>query len=128
MTGLRDAAARGAFIYGECGGFMLLGEGLVDAEGRRHAMAGLLPVATSFAAPRRHLGYRRVTVLADLPFGAAGSRFRGHEFHYSAQMAGMDAPPLFRAADAEGGDLGPAGARIGPVCGSYLHLIDRADA
>lgn len=126
MAGLRDAAARGAFIYGECGGFMLLGTGLTDAEGRTHAMAGLLPVATSFATPRRHLGYRRVTALADTPLGVAGSHFRGHEFHYSAQVAGVEAPPLFRAADAEGADLGPAGARVGPVCGSYLHLIDRA--
>lgn len=127
MAGLRDAAARGAAVYGECGGFMLLGEGLTDAEGHRHAMAGLLPVATSFAAPSRHLGYRRITALADMPFGVAGSRFRGHEFHYSVQTAGQDAPPLFRAADAEGTDLGAMGARIGNVCGSYLHLIDRAE-
>lgn len=127
MGGLRAAAARGAAVYGECGGFMLLGEGLTDAEGRRHAMAGLLPVATSFATPCRHLGYRRITALADLPFGPAGSRFRGHEFHYSTQIAGEEAPPMFRAADAEGTDLGAMGARIGKVCGSYLHLIDRAE-
>jgi cobyrinic acid a,c-diamide synthase len=126
LAGLHDAASRGAVLYGECGGFMLLGEGLVDADGCRHAMAGLLPVATSFAQPRRHLGYRRIVALTDLPFGPAGRRFRGHEFHYSSQIAGLDAPPLFRAADAEGADLGPAGARIGPVCGSYLHLIDQA--
>lgn len=127
MQGLRDAAARGAFVYGECGGFMLLGEGLVDAEGGHHVMAGLLPVATSFAERRRQLGYRRITALAELPFGAAGSRFRGHEFHYSVQTAGRDAPPLFRIADAEGTDLGPAGVCLGRVAGSYLHLIDRGD-
>ena len=38
------AAARGALIYGECGGFMVLGETLTDREGRGHEMAGLLPV------------------------------------------------------------------------------------
>ena len=46
----------GALIYGECGGFMVLGDYLIDAEGNAHAMAGLLPVSTSFrqsqAAPR----------------------------------------------------------------------------
>src|SRR3546814_15271134 len=74
MAGLRDAAARGAALYGECGGFMLLGAGLTDAEGRPHAMAGLPSVATCFHEPRRHLGYRRITAPADLPSGPAGDR------------------------------------------------------
>ena len=51
-------------VYGECGGYMVLGEGLVDAEGKRHAMAGLLPLETSFAAPVRRLGYRRLEARA----------------------------------------------------------------
>src|SRR5262244_4567411 len=36
-------------VHGECGGYMVLGEGLVDADGAHHAMAGLLGHATSFA-------------------------------------------------------------------------------
>ncbi|MBL8791332.1 MAG: cobyrinate a,c-diamide synthase, partial [Rhizobiales bacterium] len=35
-------------VYGECGGYMVLGDGLTDAAGVRHRMAGLLPVDTSF--------------------------------------------------------------------------------
>ncbi|MBY0430119.1 MAG: cobyrinate a,c-diamide synthase, partial [Rhodospirillales bacterium] len=42
LAGLRAAAARGSPLFGECGGYMVLGEGLVDAQGRRHAHAGLL--------------------------------------------------------------------------------------
>ncbi|CAN0606380.1 unnamed protein product, partial [Ectocarpus sp. 12 AP-2014] len=42
IDGVRSAAARGALIYGECGGYMVLGEGLVDADGTRHPMIGLL--------------------------------------------------------------------------------------
>ncbi|HEX6958729.1 MAG TPA: cobyrinate a,c-diamide synthase [Ferrovibrio sp.] len=125
LQGLRDAAARGAAIYGECGGYMLLGQGLTDADGVPHRMAGLLPVATSFAQRRRHLGYRCIVALADTPLGPAGSRFRGHEFHYSTQSETGAAAPLFRASDAEGNDLGPLGAQAGRVFGSYLHLIDR---
>lgn len=126
LQGLRAAAQRNAAIYGECGGFMLLGRSLTDAEGQDHAMAGLLPVATSFATRKRQLGYRRITALTDSPLGAKGSRFRGHEFHYSMQIGdrGMDTP-LFAAADATGVDLGPTGCRAGSVFGSYLHLIDR---
>lgn len=126
LQGLRAAATRNVAIYGECGGFMLLGRSLTDADGHEHAMAGLLPVATSFHQRRRQLGYRRITALADTPLGARGSRFRGHEFHYSTQIGdAATAPPLFAATDATEADLGTAGCRKGSVFGSYLHLIDR---
>ena len=79
MDGLQQAARRGTAIYGECGGYMTLGEGLIDAEGTRHAMAGLLPVVTSFAERKLHLGYRQGTLLADSPLGKTGGAFRGHD-------------------------------------------------
>ncbi len=123
-SGLADAAARGAAIYGECGGYMALGEGLVDASGARHAMAGLLPVETSFAQRKLHLGYREITTSAPTPLGAEGARFRGHEFHYASETGGAG-DPLFQAADASGRDLGSLGRRQGSVFGSFLHLIDR---
>lgn len=126
LQSLRDAALRQIPIYGECGGFMLLGRSLTDAQGHDHAMAGLLPVATSFAARKRQLGYRRIVALRDSPLGAKGSRFRGHEFHYSTQVGDSgSAAPLFTAKDATGAELGPAGCSQGSVFGSYLHLIDR---
>lgn len=125
LRGLRTAASRGAAIYGECGGFMLLGRSLVDADGHMHAMAGLLPVTTSFQDRKRQLGYRCMVALADSPLGAKGSRFRGHEFHYSVQIDGSDnTMPLFAVTDATGAARGPAGCHDGSVFGSYLHLID----
>src|SRR3981081_4380157 len=68
LGGLRRAAATGAAIYGECGGYMLLGDSLTDADGATHRMAGLLPLATSFAERRLHLGYRSARLMADTPF------------------------------------------------------------
>jgi cobyrinic acid a,c-diamide synthase len=126
IGGLRAAAERGAVVYGECGGFMTLGERLVDRQGESHAMAGLLPIATSFAEPRLHLGYRRIKVLEPSPLGQAGTAFRGHEFHYASVIEPGDAPPLFEITDARRQPLDEAGARSGTVCGSFLHLIDRA--
>ncbi len=122
--GLRGAAEAGAWVYGECGGYMVLGEGLTDADGARHAMAGLLPLETSFAAPRRALGYRAVMQLADTPFAASGAQFRGHEFHYATVTREGDAPPLYRCMDSAGKDLGESGAAVGKVLGSFIHLID----
>jgi cobyrinic acid a,c-diamide synthase len=126
IEGLRAAAHRSAFVYGECGGFMVLGEGLIDRSGQNHAMVGLLPTVTSFAEPRLHLGYRRMRLLVPSPLGQGGTSYRGHEFHYAQLIAAGDAPPLFEVTDARRRSFGQAGAQIASVCGSFLHLIDRA--
>ena len=91
-------------------------------------MAGLLPVTTSFAEPRRHLGYRRLKLLAPSPLGQAGTTFRGHEFHYASlpSQARPRRAPLFEATDARHQPLGLLGARQGAVAGSFMHLIDRS--
>lgn len=125
LMGLVLAARRGARVYGECGGFMVLGEGLEDAEGRQWRMTGLLPLATSFAKRRLHLGYRRVILTAAHPFGPKGAIFRGHEFHYASIQSQGSAAPLFSAQDARGSDLGALGLAAGAVSGSFVHLIDR---
>lgn len=125
LEGLRLAATRGVPVFGECGGYMVLGRGLVDADGARHAMAGLLPVETSFAQRRLHLGYRSVTALGPIPLGPAGAAFRGHEFHFARVLAedGGDRDALFAARDARGTDVGVSGRRAGSVAGSFIHLI-----
>lgn len=126
LDGLRQAARKGTMIYGECGGYMTLGEGLIDADGRRHPMAGLLPVVTSFAERKLQLGYRQGTLLADSPLGKAGGAFRGHEFHYATVVSEGLGESLFEVADAACRNLGRQGRRQGSVAGSFLHLIDRA--
>ncbi len=125
LGGLRRAAARGAVLYGECGGYMVLGRGMEDAQGVRHAMAGLLGLETSFARRRLHLGYRRAVLSADRALGRAGEAFRGHEFHYASIVA-EEGAPLFTIADAPGTPLGSAGLAAGRVIGSFVHLIDGA--
>lgn len=119
--GLATRAAAGAVIYGECGGYMALGEVLIDGDGSGHPMAGLLPVTTSFAAPRRSLGYRALTRLSEaLPM--LPQQLRGHEFHYATVAS--EGPPLFSAHDASGRPLGPMGTVAGRVAGSFAHVID----
>lgn len=116
LSGLRGFSGT---VYGECGGYMVLGHGLTDADGNRHAMAGLLPLETSFARRKLHLGYRQLETLGG-PFPA---HLRGHEFHYSTAEVKPGAEPLFRARSASGEDLGPMGQRLGRVMGSYAHII-----
>jgi cobyrinic acid a,c-diamide synthase len=126
LDGLRDAARRGVPIYGECGGYMVLGRALIDGDGMAHAMADLLPLVTSFAERALHLGYRAATVLADGALGAAGTRFRGHEFHYARIVEEGPGAKLFEASDPHGNHHAQIGRVVGSVSGSFLHLIDRA--
>ena len=77
--------------------------------------------------PRRHLGYRKLSLTSSGPLGAAGTPFRGHEFHYAAAVDEDVPEPLFQAADAAGRPLPPLGAAAGKVMGSFVHLMDRAD-
>lgn len=107
-------------IYGECGGYMVLGAGLICAQGQRHQMLDLLPLETSFAQRKLHLGYRHM----HLPEGPFAGRWAGHEFHYATTLR-ADGPPMGRAQDAEGTDLGPVGLRLGKIQGSFLHIIEK---
>jgi cobyrinic acid a,c-diamide synthase len=128
MGGLRAAAGRNVAVFGECGGYMVLGTGLVDPAGESHAMAALLPLQTSFAERRLHLGYRRARLAMDCALGARGAAFRGHEFHYAVVEDEGGGEPLFLCDDARGRRLEPSGRRAGTVFGSFLHLIDRDEA
>jgi len=115
-------AALDTVIYGECGGYMTLGEILIDADGIPHKMAGLLPLETSFATRKLHLGYRNLTATGD-PFSG---QYKAHEFHYATTLR-AEGEPLFDATDAEGVRLAPMGLRKGQVSGSFAHIIDRLD-
>ncbi len=122
--------ALGAFamtrpVHGECGGYMVLGTGLVDAQGTRHEMTGLLGLETSFAKRRMHLGYRVADLAASIPGHPQGSRLRGHEFHYASILAQPDAP-LATVCDANGTGVAETGSRRGRVTGTFFHLIAEA--
>ena len=125
LDGLRRAAAEGATLYGECGGFMVLGESLINRDGQHYDMAGLLPIRTSFAEPRLQLGYRKLALHDDSFLGEKGAEYRGHEFHYSSQIGPETATALFKATDAVDKAVPLAGCRIGNIMGAYIHLIDR---
>jgi len=126
LAGLRAFAVEKP-VHGECGGYMVLGAGLVDAGGTRHAMAGLLGLETSYEKRRLHLGYRRARLLADGPLGPAGAMLAGHEFHYASILTIGDDCPLAEVADAHGSAPAPDGSRRGQVSGSFFHVIARTE-
>ena len=121
--GIGDAIRRGAAVYGECGGYMVLGEALVDADGVSHRMIGALPLVTSFRERRRTLGYRRLRPRAGSPWQQP---LTAHEFHRSSILSEGAGDRLFDATDATGAALGAVGLARGRVAGSFMHVVDLA--
>jgi cobyrinic acid a,c-diamide synthase len=115
-------------VHGECGGYMVLGETLEDGDGHLHRMAGLLPVNTSYAKRKLHLGYRVARMLRDGALGRANDCIIGHEFHYASITQSDDSreAAFVSITDAEGTDLGVAGHCIGLTTGSFFHAIAQA--
>lgn len=113
-------------VHGECGGFMVLGRAIEDADGVGHAMLGLLGHETSFAKRKINLGYRQARLRCDCAIGRAGDTVRGHEFHYARVTQAGDDEALADIADGAGNPLGPSGARRGTVTGTFFHAIARA--
>ncbi len=113
-------------VHGECGGFMVLGKSLQDADEKTHEMLGLLGHSTSFAKRRMNLGYRQARLMADCALGRAGETVRGHEFHYAQTIEPGSDAPLADIFDGLGQPLGQAGGRRGRVTGTFFHAIARA--
>jgi cobyrinic acid a,c-diamide synthase len=108
-------------VYGECGGYMALGDGLIDANGTRHEMAGLLTLETSFETRKLHLGYRSLSAET----GPFKGNWTAHEFHYASTIR-ANGTALFQAKDAAGTELNDMGLQCGHISGSFAHIIDAA--
>lgn len=117
-------------VHGECGGYMAMGAGLVDKEGVRHQMTGLLGLETSFAKRKFHLGYRKADLNAAIPGHAARVRLRGHEFHYATILEEPDAP-LAQISDSNDLAVEETGSVRtfeggGVATGTFFHMISEA--
>lgn len=121
LEGLR-VFSRTRPIHGECGGYMVLGQGLEDADGHRHSMAGLLPVSTSYAKRKLNLGYRLAKPIQASSLSRLEASLIGHEFHY-ASILEQGPANLVSVTDATGSDLGLAGHREGSVSGTFFHIL-----
>jgi cobyrinic acid a,c-diamide synthase len=117
---LRRRAAAGTPVYAECGGLVYLGRSLTGFDGRRHDMAGLLPV--DVVMDSGHLAIRYVELRTRLasPLGPAGTRLRGQEFHQSRLTEAVH-PHLFEVTSSSG-ESSTTGQISGNVAASYIHV------
>jgi cobyrinic acid a,c-diamide synthase len=110
-TKVRRFAEEERPVIAECGGLLYL---VRELDG--HPMCGVLG-ATARMTDRLTLGYREARSLSDSPLAKAGTRVRGHEFHYSVVEPGSGESPAW--------DLryrGREGFVRNATHASYLHL------
>jgi len=116
-------AAAGLPVYAECGGLMYLSREIEDLEGRRHPMAGVLPLSVRMLPRLKALGYREITLTGSGLLGPKGTKARGHEFHYSEIAAELeDLPRLYKITARQGQETAPEGYSVNNVLASYVHL------
>lgn len=108
---LRAHLAAGKPLLAECGGMLVLLDRLTDAQGRQHAMAGLMPGQAQLQPRLAALGLQSLA----WPEG----ELRGHSFHYSTLST-----PLTPAAIAHNPNAGRTAEPLylqGSLRASYVH-------
>ncbi len=112
-------------IYAECGGFMYLTQEIVDFDGQRYKMVGVIPASCSMQSKLQTVGYVEATALTDTVLCDAGQCIRGHEFHFSLMEnhgKAEDFPWAFEFKKTRTGAVYPGGYAKGNVLASYLHM------
>ena len=120
LASVRTAAQQGILIYAECGGYMYLGKQCVDAQHVRHNLVGIVPYTFHMRTERAQLGYRELTTQRETIIGPAGTRLRGHEFHWShiaEPLIEKHTPYQFA-----GEGMAKEGYATKTVLASYIHI------
>ncbi len=81
-SSIRQAAAAGMPILGECGGFLYLQEWLEDGAGKVYPMAGVFSGGSRNGGKLGRFGYIALWGKEDGLYLKAGERILAHEFHY----------------------------------------------
>jgi cobyrinic acid a,c-diamide synthase len=123
MKSVKRAALEGLPVYAECGGLIYLARSL-RCNDVVYPMAGLFPIDLSMQQKPLGHGYTSARVDAPNPFYAVGTSFRGHEFHYSGLVDGLQGTESCMKVER---GVGVGGARDGLVrfntlaCYTHVH-------
>jgi cobyrinic acid a,c-diamide synthase len=118
---LVEAAKAGMPVYAECGGLMYISQGIIDFEGNKHAMVGLVPGWAVMQKKRARMGYAVAEVLRDSILAHSGERLHGHLFHWS-KLPEPTERAAYRILEPEEQLEGFILGTESNILGSYLHL------
>ncbi|SIN99365.1 cobyrinic acid a,c-diamide synthase [Singulisphaera sp. GP187] len=118
---IRSFHAQGGTILAECGGMMACTEQLRDLEGKDHPLWGLIPARAVMQSKLAALGYVSVVAERDTVLGKAGTKIRGHEFHYS-ELEPLAPLRYVTSLNRPDRDPKPDGIQVGGLLAGYAHL------
>jgi len=121
VADLKYHVARGLPVFAECGGLMYLCNSIIDFAGRQWPGAGILPVSCRMEKKRVALGYVTATSLRNNVLVPAGTKLRGHEFHYS-RIKGTGLTPAYNLCKPGSNDGHRDGHVAGNLLATYLHI------
>lgn len=81
LDSIRQAAINQVPIVAECGGFMYLHSAIIDKEGKRYQMAGVLPGVCKYTGKLVRFGYIEIQEKHS-SYLPQDELIKGHEFHY----------------------------------------------
>ncbi len=118
LDSIKAALDRGIPTYAECGGYMYLMEGIEDAEGKYHKMAGFFDGCSKMTKSLQRFGYAEVQT-------KSGINLKGHEFHHSRWTGPIETSLSLSLSKPK--ELGnhiswACGQRKGNVHGAYVHI------
>jgi len=119
VEAIKGAIAAGAVVLAVCGGYQLLGEYYVTAEGKQLPGLGLVDLHT-VPGPKRNIGN---IVIETTGLGLQPPTLVGFENHSGKTYLGKGLQPLGRVLSGAGNNAedGTEGVVAGNVFGTYLH-------
>ena len=115
LISLKQAVDSGMPCYAECGGLMLLADGLKVHSGKCYSMAGVVPGTVEMTKQLQNFGYCKIDSLKS-------GEVRGHEFHYSLWSDEGKQANLWEVTRHSTGLTRREGYRISNLHASYVHL------
>ena len=115
LISLKKSVESGIPCYAECGGLMLLADGLKVHSGRCYSMAGVVPGMVEMTKQLQNFGYCKIDSLKS-------GEIRGHEFHYSRWSEETKQANLWEVTRYSTGNSRREGYRTANLHASYVHL------
>ena len=115
LDSLKTSVESGLPCYAECGGLMVMVEGLKLLSGKSFPMSGVVPGFAEMTTQLQHFGYCKVE---SSNFG----EIRGHEFHYSYWTEETKQANLWEVTRHSTGISRMEGYRTSNLHASYVHL------
>lgn len=112
MESIREYIENGGKVIAECGGMMYLSKVIIDEDGVRYPMVGILDQEATLEEMKLKLGYRQLEY--------NGLQLKGHEFHYSKTIGNLES--VAQQKSATGRKVETKLIRYKNVLASYTHL------